>query len=283
MASLEPRVLEQPLLLGRQRSIVAVVARPRASARSQEPAVVILNTGIVHRVGHHRMYVTLSRLLASRGRMAVRFDLSGIGDSTPRNDGLSPLPASLADIREVLDSIAELHQSSRFILVGLCSGADQAVLYARTDPRIVGLVLMDPTLPPTARYYFHYVAQRLVHLRNWISVARGRSGLLRLLRAHLQNRLKPRDDLRSLSLQDLQFSPVLAKSYRAIAGRGGRILAVFTSFSARHTYESQLIDAFPETSSAVRLELLPDSDHLFSSEVQRARLFKMTLDWLGAG
>lgn len=283
MASLERRFAEQPVLLGRRRSIVAVIAHPRPPSRSDEPAVVILNTGIVHRVGHHRMYVSLSRLLASRGRVAVRFDLSGIGDSTPRGDGLPPLEASLADIGEVLDSLEELHQISRFVLVGLCSGADQAVLYARTDPRVTGLVVMDPTLPPTARYYIHYVMQRVTHLRNWMSVATGRSGLLRLLLAHLQHRIKPREDPRSLSVQDLQFSPVLAGSYRAVADRGGRMLAVFTCFSARHTYERQLTDAFPEISSAVRLELLPESDHLFSSELQRARLFKMTLDWLGAG
>ena len=80
------------------------------------------------------MYVTLARELAARGQTVVRFDFSGIGDSEPRNDHLSPLAGCLADIKDVLDSVEGSHKLSRFILMGLCSGADHAVLYAHTDP-----------------------------------------------------------------------------------------------------------------------------------------------------
>ena len=159
---------EQVALLGKRSSLVTIITRPTTAPADKRPAIVILNTGIVHRVGHHRMYVTLSRMLASTGYNVVRFDFSGIGDSDPGSDSRSPLSASLAEIGEVLDSVAKSHQFSNFVLVGLCSGADHAVLYAGGDERVVGLVLMDPTLPPTARYYFHYVLQRLFRPRNWL-------------------------------------------------------------------------------------------------------------------
>jgi pimeloyl-ACP methyl ester carboxylesterase len=284
MVAVIARFKEQAVLLGARRSLVGIITRPLAAHRSDAPAIVILNTGIVHRVGHHRMYVTLSRLLAANGRMVVRFDFSGIGDSEPRSDRLSPLIACLAEIKEVLDSLENTQRVSRFILVGLCSGADHAALYAHTDPRVVGLVLMDPTLPPTARYYFHYLIQRLSNLRSWISVISGRSGLVRLMSAHLRNRMRAQGGMEDLNLHNLQFSAHLAKCYRAAAARGIKMLSVFTSVSARHTYQRQMIDAFPEASShgALRLEFFPDSDHLFSAERERTRLYRVIMDWLGS-
>ncbi len=282
MAALEVRYKEQAVLLGAHRSLVAIITRPSEASRTDEPVIVILNTGIVHRVGHHRMYVTLSRILANAGRTVVRFDLSGIGDSPPRTDGLTPLLSALADIKEVLDSLEQLHPASQFILIGLCSGADHAVLYGRTDPRVVGLALLDPTLPPTGRYYLHYILQRLSKPRNWLSVLTGRSSLIRLAARHVIHRVRPQSDLRSLTTQDLQLSPYLARSYRAAAARRVRLLSIFTSVSTRHTYGKQWLDAFPEVSAsnAARLEFFADSDHVFSAEKERARLFRVIVDWL---
>lgn len=283
MVAVVARFKEQSVLLGERRALVGIITRPLTSQGSDAPAIVILNTGIVHRVGHHRMYVTLSRLLAQAGRLVVRFDFSGIGDSEPRNDSLSPLNACLAEIREVLDSLESSQQVSRFVLVGLCSGADHAALYAHTDPRVIGLVLMDPTMPPTARYYFHYLMQRLRNLQNWVSVITGRSGLLRLASAHLLNRVRPQSELQDLDLQNLQFSSYLSKCYEAAAARGIKMLSVFTSVSARHTYQQQMLDAFPAASShgAFRLEFFPNSDHLFSDEKERTRLYGVIMSWLG--
>src|SRR4051794_10640028 len=109
MAAIEVAYKEQAVLLGRH-SLVGILTRPPPARQKDAPAIVILNTGIVHRVGHHRMYVSLARELATSGRTVVRFDFAGIGDSKPRNDGTSPLIASLSDIREVLDTLEKTHE-----------------------------------------------------------------------------------------------------------------------------------------------------------------------------
>jgi pimeloyl-ACP methyl ester carboxylesterase len=284
MAAVDAGVSEQAVLLGERRSLVGVVTRPRTPVPVLGPAVIILNTGIVHRVGHNRMYVTLSRMLAADGRLVVRFDQSGLGDSMARTDHLPPLAAGLADIKEALDSVESSHKVSRFILVGLCSGADLAVLYGHSDPRVVGLVLMDPTIPPTPRYYVHYILRRLVHLQNWLSVLTGRSGLLKLVSAHLRNRVRPSDKARPLSFLNLQFSPYLAQCYAASAARGLKLLTAFTSLSPRHAYERQILDAFPELSAGgtLQLQYFPQSDHVFSAAQDRARLFRAIGSWLEA-
>jgi hypothetical protein len=93
MAAIVENFTEQAVLLGPRRTLVGIVTRPLVPPDPAVPAVVIFNTGIVHRVGHNRMYVTLARMLATAGRVTVRFDQSGLGDSGPRNDRLPPLAA----------------------------------------------------------------------------------------------------------------------------------------------------------------------------------------------
>ena len=285
MAAVAEEFKEQVVVLGRRKSLVSIITRPTVADGIDRPAIIILNTGIIHRVGHHRMYVTLARTLARSGYTVVRFDFSGIGDSAPSEDKMPPLAACLSEIKEVLDSVAQTHKIGRFVLAGLCSGADHAIMYGSSDPRIVGLVLMDPTLPPTLRYYFHYVMQRLLNLRNWLSVATFRSGLLRLAVNQLMRTVQAkRTAPGELTLQNLQFSPQLAESYRTASMRSVNMLAVFTSVSVRHTYQRQILDAFPEAGSGgrLRLEYFPDSDHLFSTQNARERLYHVIGDWLGS-
>jgi pimeloyl-ACP methyl ester carboxylesterase len=275
---------EQAVLLGSRSALVGIITQPCSPPPTEKPAVVILNTGIVHRVGHHRMYVSLARKLAEAGHVVLRFDLSGIGDSEQRNDKLSTIDSSLADIKEALDFLAANRHAARFVLIGLCSGADHAVLYAHSDPRVTGLVLMDPSIPPTTRYYVHYILQRLTSLQNWASVAAGRSGLLRLLRSQLAHRVGPRRAASGLTLETLKFSPHLGQCYAGSIANGIRILAAFTSISPRQTYQSQILDAFPQAAfkDSLKLEHFTHSDHLFSDPNDRSRLDQVVLDWLGA-
>jgi hypothetical protein len=149
---------------------------------------------------------------------------------------------------------------------------------------VAGLVLMDPTIPPTTRYYAHYILQRLTSLRNWASVAGGRSGLLRMLRSQLAHRLRPRAPASGLTLETLKFSPHLQQCYANSVANGIRILAAFTSISPRQTYRSQILDAFPQAAlkDNLKLEHFTHSDHLFSDQNDRSRLNQLVLDWLSA-
>ena len=99
----QAQVSEQAIMFGQNKSLVGIATQATAKSETSPPAIVILNTGIIHRIGHNRMYVALSRTLAAAGYTVLRFDLSGIGDSESRPEGLTPLASSLADIREALD------------------------------------------------------------------------------------------------------------------------------------------------------------------------------------
>jgi pimeloyl-ACP methyl ester carboxylesterase len=276
------RISEQAILLGKQLSLVGILTRAVPPASTDGPVVVLLNTGIIHRVGHHRMFVTMSRSLARAGYTVLRFDFSGIGDSDPRADDLSPLESCLADLKDVLDWLEKEKLASKIILVGLCSGADHAVLYGHTDPRIAALVLMDPSIPATARYYLHYLISRLTQLRNWISVVAGRSRIVKVWMEHLLHSMLPGKKSKQITLQNLRFHTYLEQCYQNSVAHGIKMLAIFTADSTRQTYQTQMIDAFPKVSfgDQLKLEFFSGSDHTFSLEADRSRLIQLVQGWI---
>ena len=276
------KMSEQAVLVGKRHSLVGIMTLAVTGAPNLNPTVVILNTGIVHRVGHHRMFVTLSRALAGAGFNVLRFDFAGIGDSEPRADSLSPLDSSLVDLGEVLDWLERVRGASRVVLVGLCSGADHAILHAHSDPRVAALVLIDPSIPATVRFYAHYILRHLTRARSYVSVVRLRSGLLRMWMGDLLYRLRSKRDLRPASLEDLRFHNYLKECYRNAIDSGVHILAVFTGETTRQTYREQMFDAFPdiEFGDQLKLEFFEGTDHVFTSEKDRARLYDIVLNWM---
>ena len=272
------RISEQAVLFGSWTSLVGIVTKAVSPASANRPAIVILNTGIIHRVGHHRMFVTMSRALGAVGYTVLRFDFSGIGDSFPRYDGLSLVDACMAEIREALDWLERDGAASRMILIGLCSGADHAVLYGHTDPRIVGLVLMDPSIPPTLRYHVHYIGRRLRRLRTWFNVLSGRSRTLRMLMRHML------PIAQRYPLQNRVPRQTIERHYRNSVDSGIEILAIFTEETTRQTYREQMIEALPNVSFGDRLtlEFFPGSDHTFALESDRSRLIQLILQWVSA-
>jgi dienelactone hydrolase len=278
------KISEQAVLLGDRKSLVGIHTRPAAAVRGDLPAIVILNTGIIHRVGHHRMFVTMSRALANVGYAVLRFDFSGIGDSDPRQDGLSPLDACMAEIRVALDWLESDRHASRIILIGLCSGADHAVLYSHTDDRVIGLVLLDPSIPTTRRYYADFITARLTRLRSWVRVVTGRSRAARIWAARALDALQPRGRSRHLVSQDFTSRAAIEAQYQKVMDSDIRILAVLTGETTRQTYPEQMLDALSNVTfgDRLKLEFFPDSDHTFIREADRSKLIRLTVQWIDA-
>jgi pimeloyl-ACP methyl ester carboxylesterase len=276
------KIVEQAVLIGKEQSLVGIMTRAVMAEPNGKPTVIILNTGIVHRVGHHRMFVTLSRALAGIGFNVLRFDFSGIGDSEARTDSLPPLDSALADLKEVLDWLGRERSVSRVVLVGLCSGADHAILFSHKDPRVAALVLMDPSIPTTVRFYARYILQHLTRMRSFINVALGRSGLLKLWMGHVFFGVRSSANVRPDSLVGLRFHKYLKESYRRAIANGVQILAVFTGDLTRQAYREQMLEALPDVifGSQLKLEFLSSSDHLFTSEKDRVWLIDIILDWI---
>ena len=72
---------EKVVRFGRETKLVGVLSEPQGGGPVREPMLLLVNSGILHRVGACRFHVRLARRLASEGVSALRFDFSGIGDS----------------------------------------------------------------------------------------------------------------------------------------------------------------------------------------------------------
>lgn len=108
-------------------------------------AVMVCSVGANPNAGHGRGAAHLSRCLAASGTWSMRFDFAGIGESGGEEDvDLAHLydPARVAETRAVLDWLCSAGHE-RFVLVGICSGAFQAMQAGLADGRVAGLVLAN--------------------------------------------------------------------------------------------------------------------------------------------
>jgi pimeloyl-ACP methyl ester carboxylesterase len=137
---------EEPLVLGTSRRLFGVLVKPTVRPRTDRPAIVMMNAGTVHRIGPHRLYVGMARELAELGFNVLRVDLSGIGDSpvVKGEENLCYPPDYIGDATLAMDELAAKIGAKRFILSGLCSGADIAFQLGVRDRRVAGVVMMNP-------------------------------------------------------------------------------------------------------------------------------------------
>ena len=111
---------------------------------SRDTAVLIVVGGPQYRVGSHRQVVQLSRFLAQNQMSSVRFEWRGMGDSGGDKQSFEQLDD---DIRAAVDALLNsCPHVKKVVIWGLCDAASAALLYAPQDPRISGLILLNPWL-----------------------------------------------------------------------------------------------------------------------------------------
>jgi pimeloyl-ACP methyl ester carboxylesterase len=136
---------EEALLFGKRRSLVGIITDPPEAKRSNRlPGIILLNAGIIHRVGPNRMHVKIARTLAPMGFVVLRFDFSGIGDSKVRDDNLPFEESAIRETQETMEYLAATRGIKRFHLIGISSGAIVSYKTACRDPRVIGATLINP-------------------------------------------------------------------------------------------------------------------------------------------
>lgn len=135
---------EHASLFGTFGTLVGITTEPEDVLNWQtRPAVILLNAGMIHRVGPNRIYVKLARRLSEQGYLTLRMDLSGIGDSLPRPDHMSIEKSAIDDTIQAMDYLEETYQCQRFVLMGHCAGAFLSFFAASQDERVTGIGLIN--------------------------------------------------------------------------------------------------------------------------------------------
>ncbi|MDR6840522.1 alpha/beta fold hydrolase [Pseudoxanthomonas sacheonensis] len=266
---------------GDEENLVAIVSEP--SPPKKVPNVLILNAGVLHRVGPHRLHVHLARSLAAAGHRVARLDLSGIGDSRALPGRMTFRESSVADIRTTLDSLVDEGDSNGFILFGVCSGADNALAAAQADPRIRGLVLVDPPAYATPGSKLRHARGRLEGGRAWLHLPM-RVALAALRRGArvLNTKLFKTRSSMPVAEGGRELPPIeeYRRQLNALVQRDIRILAIYSGvLGARYNHEDQLFEAFPELKGKVDCVYFPDANHTFTELSAQAALQARVLSW----
>lgn len=285
---------ERILRLGAEANIIGIVTEPEpgtgaaSDPRPAGPLVIFLNAGVLHRVGPHRLHVFLARKLAQSGFPALRLDLSGIGDSRGVPGDLTFRASAVADTRAAMDQMAADTGIVRFVLFGLCSGADNALATADADPRVVGLVLIDAPAYTTGRAMLRDLLQRIDgRLRHPTAGARRRLTSLRLGLKQLALRLghsptavgsddaEPDSGSRE-SPPKAEYAALLSR----LLDRGIKVLSIYSgSLDKRYNHRDQLFEVFPALRGRLDVAFFPAANHVFTELAQRNELIVTVTRW----
>jgi exosortase A-associated hydrolase 1 len=183
--------MESPVVFGcAGERLIGVVAMP--VGQPFETGVLIVVGGPQYRAGSHRQFTLLARDLAACGIASLRFDVRGMGDSEGDSRTFDAVDDDLAAAIDAFLLYAPTLKS--MVLWGLCDAASAALIYAHRDPRVAGLILLNPwvhTDEAAARVRLkHYYRMRLMQPSFWAKLFAGKlrlrtamTGLLDSLRA----------------------------------------------------------------------------------------------------
>ncbi len=254
------------------------------------PCVVLINAGIVHRVGPERLYVDLARSLAQRGYRVLRFDLSGLGDSEAMSGNHTLEESAFQDILAAMNFLAATRGATRFVLSGLCSGANYSLLASFRDARVVGALLIDPTVERTRRGMAVHIARRLFNLSTLRDLLTFRHSVYRTgvgggprSVVVAQAAAGQSGQRAERPAQPAHANPYILSSLNDALGRGLQLMMVFTGgVNHVYNYERQLYDLMPSVNfrDQLRLIYMPDTDHTVSDTVGRRRLMDSAGEWL---
>lgn len=142
-------ISEEIIQFGEKQELFGIVSKPLTQVWRQHPTILLLNSGSVHHIGPHRLYVFLARQFAQMGFRCLRMDFAGLGDSIIDDVVHENHPYTKTATRDTAAAIAALKQDQHdasFVLMGLCSGA-YASFHASIDitaEQIVECVLINP-------------------------------------------------------------------------------------------------------------------------------------------
>ncbi len=267
---------ETALVFGPSKSIAGVVASPTPGAPARELGVVILNAGVLHRVGPARVHVSLARALQPRGFTSLRFDFSGIGDSPRRESATSFADLAVAEATEAMDFLSRSRGLHRFVLVGICSGADAALRIAQADPRVVAGALVDGYNIPTPSYVLLRARRQLFKVRSWRRLLSGQSETLRAVRATAMIQ-------QSAETSIIPTYSAFIGGVQDLADRGTSLFLIYTAASAAfHRYKRGLRwrTAGWRSRGVVQVEHLEDTDHTFTLVRNQKNFVSLLAEWI---
>jgi pimeloyl-ACP methyl ester carboxylesterase len=273
-------VLEQVIQGGDGGRLFAILTQA-AESNPELPVFVFLNAGLVYRAGPARMNVVIGRRLAERGFHSVRVDLTGKGD-TPAEPGADYVSTVHRDFAELRDILASRLGARRYVLCGLCSGADNVVRLAIEESNVVGMLLLDAYCYPDEHYRFRGAVNRYLRWRQYTGKLRALFSSARRAGRTVEPSTSIDGASDPLQLRVLPSDADTVSAVRLVNERGGSTLAIFTAYAERYyKHQGQFAKSTCPEAFAGRSEELwwRDVEHTYNALPHLRRLEDKVLDW----
>jgi len=273
--------MERVYTFGSSAKLVGILTDGKSLQSSHVlPIILLLNAGLVHRVGPHRLHVYLARELSSLGFSVFRFDLSGIGDSNRHKDDRSREDQILSDIQEAMAFLATLINKNKFIVMGLCTGADNSHKISLKDERVTGAVFLDGYCYPTAGYYLRRYGPKLLSPKAWSRFSKKMfKKIAGIIKANYEtNVYDTRQDNYFWTLPPIHKAE---KEIKQLVDRGVKLLYVFSD-GFMCNYRDQFFECFKTVDfrKKVQVEFIKNSQHNYPISANREKLIGAISQWL---
>jgi len=255
--------------------LLGIIARPEKPRRR---GVLIVVGGPQYRVGSHRQFVLLANDLAARGYAVMRFDYRGMGDSTGA-------PRTFENVGEDLRTavahfVSEVPEIAEVVIWGLCDAASATLFYAHQDPRVTGIVLLNPwvrTAQGEARTYLkHYYLRHAFSAAPWAKLLRGEFDLAASAMSFVRS-LKSASTGSTGALPERMADALARFKGRSLLITAGNDLTAkeFLDTAAASPRWRSLLSA-----PRVTQHVLPEATHTFPRRDWRDQVSRWTSGWL---
>lgn len=269
--------------------LAGVLCQPRRPSR-EKLAVLFLNNGRTAHIGQGRSSVEQARALAAAGIGSLRFDVAGLGES-PFKAGRTEMVAYDAGLVEDVSCAIDFLEAvgySRFLLVGLCSGAHLAFHAAVADERIGAVFLANllrfsfspenirSILQVSWRSQPHYYRDAFLKVAFWRAVLSGDIAvgqkIISLVRSVTE---KAQDFASCVRLSSRQTDRMkIRTAFERLGRRGVDVTLAYADGDASYAElernmgrHGQRLRRYP----SMRKIVLAEADHLFVAGSARAR------------
>jgi len=264
-------------------NLIGLTNIPEGSLISGLPCVILLNAGFLHRVGPNRLNTDLARRLAKANFASLRMDLSGLGDSMSGSATMEDREIVSQDLDKAMEFMQKNYGLQTFILVGLCSGANDTAIKAIADDRVVGLLNIDGVGYRTKRFYINYVFQHL--LRRAIQPSRWKR-LLDRFNAKKKESDAGQAGQNSFLTNNAAYTDWTCEQsgehIQALATRGVQMHFIYTGgVTGYYNYRQQFWDMFKDYDfkGMASTSYFPVTDHLNMLQHHRDDMQQDMVDW----
>lgn len=256
-----------------------------------ETGVVIVVGGPQYRAGSHRQFTLLARELANSGIASFRFDYRGMGDSEGDRRSFEFIEADIhASISTFCGAIPEV---SKIVLWGLCDAASAVLMYGHTDPRVRGLILLNPwvhtEVATTKVLLKHYYIARLFSKSFWTKLGRGEVSLTRTLKdlkSYISHVVGGKHWFEKSSINArLQSQHFIERMCAGLMSFSSEVLIILSGNDMTAREFEYMIKSDKQWSKAIACariscKRIEDSDHTFSRQEWKRLVEKDTAYWV---